>query len=123
MTGQGVRLWRELSREPEALRLRLEAGAKNFRVHRVCEAVAHEGRVIVFDIHVELLDMVDQEIQNLAVVAELPPRQHHLIRAFLVELAQPSVALVALRLSVLRLSVLRLSVLVLSESVIALPIV
>ena len=36
----------------------------------------------------------DQEIQDLAVVAQLLPRQHHLIRAFLVELAQPIAALV-----------------------------
>jgi hypothetical protein len=38
--------------------------------------------------------MVDQEIQNLAVVAELLPRQHHLIRAFFVELAQPGAAFI-----------------------------
>jgi hypothetical protein len=32
---------------------------------------------------------LDEEIQNLAVIGELPTRQHHLIGAFLIELAQP----------------------------------
>jgi hypothetical protein len=41
-----------------------------------------------------LLDIGDQEIHNLAVVGKLPPRQHHLIRAFLVELAQPGASCV-----------------------------
>ena len=40
-------------RELEALRLRLESRAEDFRVQRILEAVADEGRVIVFDIHVE----------------------------------------------------------------------
>src|ERR1700719_740654 len=83
-----------LPRQPEALRLRLESRAKNFRVQRVGEAVAHKGGVIVLNIHVEFLDVLDEEIQNLAVVGELPPRQHHLIGAFLVELAQPCAFLV-----------------------------
>src|SRR5580704_10890264 len=83
----------KLSREPEALGLRLEARAKNLSVERVFEAVAHERGVVVLDIHVELVDILDEEIQNLAVVGELPAWENHLIGAFLVELAQPGALL------------------------------
>src|SRR4029079_9222500 len=85
---------KRLSRKPEALRLRLEARAEDFRIERVLEAIAHERGVIVLDIHVELADIPDEKAQDLAVVGELPARESHLIRALLVELAQPGAFLV-----------------------------
>src|SRR5208282_3994102 len=69
--------------------LRLEARAENLGIERVLEAVAHEGRVIVLDVHVEFADIADEEVHDLVVIGQLLPRQHHLIRAFLIELAQP----------------------------------
>jgi hypothetical protein len=45
-----------------------------------------EVRVIVFDKYVEFADMANKEIQKLAFVSDLPPRQHQLIGAFRVEL-------------------------------------
>ena len=61
---------------------------------RVFKAIAHERRIIVFDIHVELADMGEQKIQDRVVVGQLPPRQHHLIRAFFIKLTQPSTSFV-----------------------------
>jgi anti-sigma factor RsiW len=52
-----------------------------------------EGGVIVLDIHVEPADMGEEEIQDLAVVGQLLARQYHLVRAPLVEHAQPSTSL------------------------------
>src|SRR5580658_7011020 len=85
---------RNSSREPEALDLRLETGAKNLGVERILEAVAHERCVVVFNIHVEVAHMGEQEIQNRAVVGQSLTRQHHLIWAFLIELTQPSTSFV-----------------------------
>src|SRR5262249_10414581 len=67
----------------------LETGAKDLGIERIFETEAHESRVIVFDIHVELAGIADEKVENLAVIGELPARQDDLIRTFLVELAQP----------------------------------
>src|SRR5262245_5179370 len=73
------------SRELEPFGLWLEARAKDRRVERISKAVPHERRVFIFDVHVELADIVHEEIHDGAVVSELPPREHHLIRALLVQ--------------------------------------
>src|ERR1700728_3373897 len=86
-------------RKPKPLRLRLEARAENLGVERVGKTIAHEGGVIVLDIHVEFLDVGDEEIQDRAVVGELLPRQHHLVWAFLVELKLPCAFLVRIHCS------------------------
>ncbi len=52
-----------------------EARAENLGIERVLEAVAHEGRVIVFDVHVEFADIADEEVYDLAVIGKLLPRQ------------------------------------------------
>ena len=58
----------------QTILLRLEARAENLGVERVLEAVAHECRVIVFDIHVELAHMGDEKVHDSAVVGKLPAR-------------------------------------------------
>src|SRR5262249_44556753 len=91
-TSRVARQWSAGELEP--LGLRLEARAEDRGVERIRKAIAHEGGVLVLDIHVELADVVHQEIHDGAVVRELPARKHHLVRALLVELAQPGIALV-----------------------------
>jgi hypothetical protein len=63
----------ELAREPQTLDLRLELRAENLGIERVFETVAHERRVIVFDVHIEVADMGEQKIQDRVVVGQLQP--------------------------------------------------
>jgi hypothetical protein len=65
-----------LARELEALDRRLETRTEKLGIERVFETVAHERRVIVFDVHVEVADMGEEKIQDRVVVAKLPPRQY-----------------------------------------------
>src|SRR3954468_5940380 len=85
----------------EPLASRLKTRPEDRRIERVLKTIAHEHRVFVFDIHVELADIRREEIHDLAVVGELPPRQHHLVWAFLIELAQPCVSLVRVHVTLL----------------------
>jgi hypothetical protein len=85
---------RPSARELKAFGFRLEARAKNLGIERILEAVADERRIVVLHIHVELADIPDEEVHDLAVVGELTPRQHHLMRALFIELAQPRASLV-----------------------------
>src|SRR3954447_24699239 len=87
----------------EPLASRLKTRPEDRRIERVLETVAHEHRVFVFDIHVELADIGCEEIHDLTVVGELPPREHHLVWAFLIELAQPCVSLVRVHVTPPRL--------------------
>src|SRR5262245_19094103 len=63
----------------EALDSRLEARPEDRRVERIREAIAHERRILVFDVHVELADVRREKIHDLAVIGELRSREHHLI--------------------------------------------
>jgi hypothetical protein len=60
---------RNSSGELQPLRLRLEPRSENLGVERTFKAVAHEDRVIIFDVHVELADVLDQKVY-LAVVGK-----------------------------------------------------
>jgi hypothetical protein len=73
----------------EALDFGIEPRPKDRRVHWVLKAIADESRIIVFDVHIEFADVREKEGHNLAVIEKLPTRQHDVIRAFLIELAQP----------------------------------
>src|SRR3954449_13569586 len=91
------------TRQLEPLASRLKARPEDRRIERVLKTIAHEHRVFVFDIHIELADIGCEEIHDLAVVGELPPRQHHLVWAFLIELAQPCVSFVRVHVTPPRL--------------------
>ena len=79
------------SRELESLGFRVEPRPKYRGVERVLKAIAHERRVIVFDVHVELADVRHEEVHDLAIIGELLTWQYNLIWAFLIELAQRGV--------------------------------
>src|SRR5262245_22614321 len=76
---------RELTGELQPLGLGFEPRAENSGIEWIGETVADECRVLVLHVHVELADVVHQEIHDRAVVRELPARKHHLIRALLIE--------------------------------------
>jgi hypothetical protein len=63
--------------------------AKNCDVRRIGKAVAHEHRVFILDVHVELADVVVEELHDLVFLDELSARQHDLMRALFVEFSQP----------------------------------
>ena len=51
-------------------------------------------RIFVFDVHIEFADVRREEIHDRAVIGKRAAREHHLIRAFLIELAQPRASFV-----------------------------
>ena len=63
------------TRQPEWLAFWLEARSKNSGVQRVREAVAHVRRTLVFDVHVELAGVRQQEVHDGTVISELSSRQ------------------------------------------------
>jgi hypothetical protein len=91
---QNGRLYWRFARKLEAIVLRFKSRPEDRRVERILEAVAHERGVVVLDVHVELTGMLDEEVHDLAVIGKLPLREHYLIRAFLIELSQPSASFV-----------------------------
>ena len=54
------------TREPEPLLLRLEARAEDRRIERIGETIAHEGRVFILHVHVELADKAFEKLRPLA---------------------------------------------------------
>jgi len=52
----------------ESFNLGSEASLENFGVERILKAEAHEDRVVVLDVHVELADILAEEFHNLTVV-------------------------------------------------------
>ena len=60
--------FRRSARQLEALDLGLEARPEDRCVKRVFEAIAHERRVIIFDVHIEFADVRHEEVHDLAVV-------------------------------------------------------
>src|ERR1700681_3457306 len=82
------------ARQPEPRRSVLEARAENGGVQRISKAVAHEHRVFILNIHVELAHIGVEEFHDLVITAGLSSRQYDLIGAFLVELSQPLTAFV-----------------------------
>src|SRR5262249_49850383 len=78
----------------ERLAFPLEARPEDRGVHGLFEAVAHVGGAPIFNVQVELANVRKKEVHDRGIVHELPPRQHHLIRALLVELLQPSTPVV-----------------------------
>jgi hypothetical protein len=63
------------TRQPEWLAFWLEARSKNSGVQRVREAVAHVRRTLVFDVHVKLAGVRQQEVHDGTVISELSSRQ------------------------------------------------
>src|SRR4029077_5310811 len=63
------------TRQPEWLAFWLETRSKNSGVQRVREAVAHVRRTLVFDVHVELAGVRQQEVHDGTVISELSSRQ------------------------------------------------
>ena len=63
------------TRQPEWLAFWLEARSKNSGVQRVREAVAHVRRTLVFDVHVELAGVRQEEVHDGTVISELSSRQ------------------------------------------------
>jgi hypothetical protein len=82
------------TREPESLAPWLEARSKNSGVQWVREAIAHIGRTFVFDVHVELAGVREQEVHDGAVVCKLSSRECQLKRALFIEFFQPRTSLV-----------------------------
>ena len=87
--------------QPEWLAFWLEARSKNSGVQRVREAIAHVRRTFVFDVHVELTCVRQQEVHDGAVIGELSPREcqlkrsslfSHAVRLSGITLAPPSLA-------------------------------
>ena len=85
---------RRLACELKAFDLRREARPEDRRIVRIFEAVPHECRIIVFDVHIEFADVRREEVHDRAVIGKLPSREHHLIRALLVKLPQPGISFV-----------------------------
>ena len=74
------------SRELESLGFRFEPRPKYRSVERVLKAIVDE-RIIVASTYM-FADARHEEVHGLAVIGKLPTRQHNLMRALLVELAQ-----------------------------------
>jgi hypothetical protein len=85
---------RRLACELKAFDLRREARPEDRRIERIFEAVAHECRIIIFDVHIEFPDVRREEVHDRAVIGKLPSREHDLIRALLVKLPKPCVSFV-----------------------------
>jgi hypothetical protein len=75
------------TREPEWRAFWLEARSKDSGVQWVREAVAHVGRTLVFDVHVELAGVRQQKVHDGAVISELSSWGCQLKRALLIELS------------------------------------
>src|SRR4051812_12849387 len=73
-------------------RIRQTAVSGKTRSTRQLEPLASRLKARPEDRRIERV--LGEEIHDLAVVGELPPRQHHLVWAFLIELAQPCVSFV-----------------------------
>jgi hypothetical protein len=80
---------------PKWLAFPLEARTENRGVHGVRKAVAHLGGTFIFDVHVEFADAWrQQEVHDGAIIRKLSSRERYLIRAFRIELLQPSTSFI-----------------------------
>ncbi len=56
----------------ESFDFRLEPCPKNFSVERILKTIADEHRIIIFNVHIEFADVIEEEVHNLAVIGNRP---------------------------------------------------